>query len=149
MCHGSALRWAVPKVSLPSMCASRVHCWAKHGSFGSSPVWKRFSKSSTFPLHSSAANASTAGADAILHLALEAALRKAEVRAAQAALAEFKAWSRPEEIAQAAASVQKAQAWLNELLPASRPEDVPVAQAAVHREKAEAFGADSGWRNLP
>jgi hypothetical protein len=101
------------------------------------------------PSDSSAANASTAGADAILHLALEAALRKAEVRAAQAALAELEAWSRPEEIAQAAASVQKAQAWLNELLAGSRPEDVPVAQAAVHREKAEAFGDDSGWRNLP
>lgn len=70
-------------------------------------------------------------------LAQEVALRRAEVRAAQAALAELEAGSRPEEIAQAAA-VSKAQAWLVELLAGSRPQDVAAAQATVQRQKADA-----------
>ena len=65
-------------------------------------------------------------------------LQKAEVLAAQAALDELIAGSRPEEIAQARALVQKAQARYDELLSGSRPQEVAVAKAAVQRAKAEA-----------
>lgn len=66
----------------------------------------------------------------------EVALRKAEVRAAEAALGEFLAGSRPEEVAQAEAIVGKAQAKLDELLAGSRPEEVAAAAAAVQRAQA-------------
>jgi len=68
----------------------------------------------------------------------EVALRAAEVRAAQAALAELVAGSRPEEIAQAAAAVQQAQARLDELLAGSRSQEVAAARAALERAQAEA-----------
>ena len=68
----------------------------------------------------------------------EVALCEAEVQAAQAALAELIAGSRPEEIAQAQALVQKAKARLNELLSGSRPQEVAVAKAAVQRAEVEA-----------
>ncbi|MGA1874815.1 MAG: efflux RND transporter periplasmic adaptor subunit [bacterium] len=70
--------------------------------------------------------------------AREAALRRSEVQAAQAALAELLAGSRPEEIAQAQASVRRAQARLDELLSGSRPQEVAAAEAAVQRARAEA-----------
>lgn len=68
----------------------------------------------------------------------QVALRRAEVEAARAALAELEAGARPEEIAQAEAAVRKAQAQLNELLAGSRSEDVAIAEAAVQRAQAEA-----------
>lgn len=70
-------------------------------------------------------------------LAQEVALRRAEERAAQAALAELTAGSRPEEIAQTEAGVQKAQARLDELLAGSRPQEVAVAMAAVEKAQAD------------
>jgi len=69
--------------------------------------------------------------------AQKVALQKAKVLAAQAALDELIAGSRPEEIAQAQALVQKAQARYNELSSGSRPQEVAVAKAAVQRAKAE------------
>jgi HlyD family secretion protein len=71
-------------------------------------------------------------------LAQEVALRKAEVQASQAALAELEAGSRPEEIAGAEASVQKAQARLNDLLAGSRPQEIAAVEAEVQRAKADA-----------
>jgi len=71
-------------------------------------------------------------------LTQEVALRKAEVQAVQAVLAELLAGSRPEEIRQAEASVQKVQARLNELLAGSRPQEVAAAEAEVTRAKADA-----------
>jgi len=73
----------------------------------------------------------------------EVALRKAEVRAAEAALAELLAGSRPEEIAQAAAEAERAKARLDELLAGSRPEEVSVAEAAVESARAEV----ARWRS--
>jgi HlyD family secretion protein len=66
-------------------------------------------------------------------LARDVALRKAELRAAQAALAELEAGSRPEEIAAAEAAVRKAQAFLDELLAGSRPEEIAAARAAAQK----------------
>ena len=76
----------------------------------------------------------------------EAALRSAEVQAAQAALAELQAGSRPEEIAQAEAAAQRAQALLEELLSGSRPEVVAAAEAAVASAQAEANRWQSEWQ---
>lgn len=70
-------------------------------------------------------------------LAHEVELRKAEVLAAQATLAELEAGSRPEEIQEAEAALKKAQARLDELLAGSRPQEVDAAQAALRRAKAE------------
>ena len=70
-------------------------------------------------------------------LAHEVAIRRADVRAAQASLAELEAGSRPEEIAEADASVRKAQSWLDELLAGSRPQEVATAEAAVYSAKSE------------
>jgi HlyD family secretion protein len=71
-------------------------------------------------------------------LAQEGALRQAEVAAAQAALAELLAGSRPEEIAQAEAAARLAQARLEEALTGSRPEEIAAAEAAVEQAVAEA-----------
>lgn len=68
----------------------------------------------------------------------EAALRRAEVRAAEAALAELEAGSRPEEIERERAAVRRAQASLDELLAGSRPQEVSVAEAEADRARAEA-----------
>lgn len=71
-------------------------------------------------------------------LSQEVALRRAELKAATAALAELEAGSRPEEIAEAEASVRKAQAWLDELLAGSRPQEIAAAEAAVKSARADA-----------
>jgi HlyD family secretion protein len=71
-------------------------------------------------------------------LTQEVALRKAELWAAKAALAELEAGSRPEEVRQAEASTRKAQAWLEELVAGSRPEEVAAQEAAMRSAKAEA-----------
>jgi HlyD family secretion protein len=68
----------------------------------------------------------------------EAALRKAEAEAAQAALAELLAGSRREDIAQAEAAAQQARARLEELLAGSRTQEVEAARAAVASARAEA-----------
>jgi len=68
----------------------------------------------------------------------EAARRKAEAEAAQAALAELQAGSRQEDIAQAEAAAQQARARLEEMLAGSRSQEVEAARAAVARARAEA-----------
>jgi HlyD family secretion protein len=68
----------------------------------------------------------------------EAALRKAEADAAQAALAELLAGSRQEDIAQAQAAAQQARARLEEMLAGSRTQEVEAARAAVASARAEA-----------
>lgn len=70
-------------------------------------------------------------------LAQEVALRNAEVKAIQAALAELEAGSRPEEIAQAEAAVTQAQATLQELLAGSRAQEIAAAEASVRWAAAE------------
>ena len=78
-------------------------------------------------------------------LAQEAALRQAEVQAAQAMLAELEAGSRPEEIAQAEAAAQQAEARLNELVAGSRAQELAAAEAALQRAKAEAERARADY----
>ena len=70
-------------------------------------------------------------------LVQEVALRRAEVQAVQANLAELEAGSRPEEIAQAAAAVRRAKAQLDDLLAGSRPQEIEAAEATVRRSKAD------------
>jgi HlyD family secretion protein len=70
-------------------------------------------------------------------LAQEVSLRRAEVAAAAAALAELEAGSRPEEIAQAEAAAHQAQSRLDELLAGSRDQEVAAAEASVRRATAE------------
>lgn len=65
------------------------------------------------------------------YLVQEMSLRKAELRAAKAGLAELVAGYRQEEIAQSQAAVEKAQSRLNELLAGSRPQEIAVAEAGV------------------
>jgi HlyD family secretion protein len=64
-------------------------------------------------------------------LVQEVALRKAELRASQASLAELEAGYRPEEIAEGQAAMQKAQARLAELLAGSRPQEIAATAASV------------------
>jgi HlyD family secretion protein len=68
----------------------------------------------------------------------EVSLRRADVEAVKATLAELVAGSRPEEIQEASAAVRKAQAGLDELLAGSRPQDVAAQQASLRRAEAEA-----------
>jgi HlyD family secretion protein len=70
-------------------------------------------------------------------LAQEVALRRAEVEAARAALAELLAGSRPEEIAAAEAAAKQAKARLEELQAGSRVQEIAAARAALVRAKAE------------
>ncbi len=76
----------------------------------------------------------------------DVALRKAEVRAAEAALAALLAGSRPEEIAEADAAVRKARAWVDELVNGTRPEDIAAQRATVARAKAEVDRLESEYR---
>ncbi len=68
----------------------------------------------------------------------EVAVRRAELQAAEAVLAELVAGSRPEEIAQAAASVRRTQADLDSLVAGARPQEIAAADADVERARAEA-----------
>jgi HlyD family secretion protein len=70
-------------------------------------------------------------------LSQETALRRADAQAAQAALNELLAGSRPEEIAQAKAASEQAKARLDELLAGSRPQELAAAEAALRRAQAE------------
>lgn len=70
-------------------------------------------------------------------LAQEVNLSRAEVQAAQAALAELVAGSRPEEIKQAKASEDQAKARLAELEAGSRPQEIESAKAAYQSAQAD------------
>ena len=72
-----------------------------------------------------------------VELTQEVAVRRADVQAVQAVLAELEAGSRPEEIAQAEASAEQAKARLDERLAGSRPEELSAAEAVLRRAKAE------------
>jgi HlyD family secretion protein len=69
-------------------------------------------------------------------LVQEVALRKAELQAAQAFLAELETGFRTEEIAQAEANMEKAQSRLDELLAGSRPQEIAAAEASVRNARA-------------
>ena len=71
-------------------------------------------------------------------LSQQVSLSRAEVQAAQAALAELEAGSRPEEIAQAQAAADQAEARLQELEAGSRPQEVGAAEAAYRSATADA-----------
>ena len=64
-------------------------------------------------------------------------LRKAELKAAQAAFAELKAGSRPEEIDAAEAALRKAGHGLADLEAGSRPQEIVAAEAAVGAAAAD------------
>jgi len=67
----------------------------------------------------------------------EYGMRRGELDAAEAALADLTAGSRPEEIAQAEAARLRAHAMLSELLAGSRDADVSAAEAASRRARAD------------
>ena len=62
---------------------------------------------------------------------------RAQLQAAQAALAELLAGSRPDEIAAALAAMQKAQANYSELKNGSRPEEISASEAEFHAAEAD------------
>jgi len=68
----------------------------------------------------------------------DVALRRAEVAAAEAALRELTAGTRPQEIARGRAEVERAAARLEELEAGSRPQEIASAQAALASARAEA-----------
>jgi HlyD family secretion protein len=68
----------------------------------------------------------------------EVRLREAELSAADAALRELTAGSRPQEIARAEAGVRGAEARLADLLAGARPQEIASARAAVERARADA-----------
>ncbi|HOT29628.1 MAG TPA: HlyD family efflux transporter periplasmic adaptor subunit [Candidatus Ozemobacteraceae bacterium] len=67
----------------------------------------------------------------------EYGMRRGELEAAEAALADLLAGSRPEEIAQAEAAHLRARAVLDELCAGSRAADISVAEAAARRARAD------------
>lgn len=71
-------------------------------------------------------------------LSQQVSLQKAEVLAANAALAELQSGSRPEEIAASQAAAEQAQARLRELEAGSRPQEVASAEAALRGSEADA-----------
>lgn len=81
-------------------------------------------------------------------LASEVAMRRAELQAAQAALAELEAGSRVEEIAQAKAAADKARAHLAELEAGSRPEEISAAEAILERTRVDLADAQSNYERL-
>ena len=76
----------------------------------------------------------------------EVEMRKAELEAAKASLAELEAGSRPEEIAAAQAAVAKAEAFLSQLEAGSRPQEIVSAEANVAKAKAELAVTESEYR---
>jgi len=68
----------------------------------------------------------------------EVRLREAELSAADAALRELTAGSRPQEVARAEAEVRRAEAQLSDLLAGARPQEIESARAAVERARADA-----------
>lgn len=73
----------------------------------------------------------------------EVALRRAELAAAQAALAELEAGSRPQEIEQAHAAMQRAAATLQEMEAGFRSQEIAAARATADATKAELGRAES------
>ena len=71
-------------------------------------------------------------------LAADVAVRRGEVQAAQAVLAELLAGSRPEEIKAAEGAAQQAEARLKELEAGSRVQELAAAEASFARAQAEA-----------
>ena len=70
-------------------------------------------------------------------LQADAALRRGELHAAEAALAELVAGSRPDEIAAALAAMQKAEANYAELKNGSRPEEIAASEAEFQAAEAD------------
>jgi len=73
----------------------------------------------------------------------QAAMRRAELSAAQAALAELVAGTRPEQLAQAGAVAAQARARLAELTSGARSQEVAQAEQAVAQAKAALAQAES------
>lgn len=71
-------------------------------------------------------------------LAQEVTLRRAEVKTAEASLAELLAGSRSQEVERAEAAAREAQARLARLLAGSRPQEIAAAEASLERAQAEA-----------
>jgi HlyD family secretion protein len=71
-------------------------------------------------------------------LAGELRAREAELSAADAALRELTAGSRPQEIARAEAEARRAEAQLADLLAGPRPQEIAAARAVVERARADA-----------
>lgn len=67
----------------------------------------------------------------------EVAMRRSEVLAVQARLAELEAGSRPEDIAEARAGVDRAEAQLAEMRSGSREQEIKAARAVLERVMAE------------
>lgn len=65
------------------------------------------------------------------------AVEKAAVRKAEAALAELRAGSRPQEIQQAFAAMEKARSWLDQLQAGSRPQEIASAEAEVDHARSD------------
>ena len=76
-------------------------------------------------------------------LRAEVDLRRAELEAARAALAELEAGSRPEEIAAARAAMERAAATLRELETGSRPQEIAAAKATLDAVQAELAKAEA------
>lgn len=68
----------------------------------------------------------------------DVAARQADVRKAEASLAELLAGSRPQEIKQAFAAMEKANAFLGQLLAGSRPQEIAAAEAGVENTRSDA-----------
>lgn len=76
----------------------------------------------------------------------EVAMRRAELWATYASLAEFEAGSRPEEVAEAQAAVQKAEAFLAELQTGARHQEIAAAEATVARAWADAVRLEHNFQ---
>ncbi len=76
-------------------------------------------------------------------LRAEVELRRAELAATKAALAELEAGSRPEEIAAAKAAMERAAAALKELETGSRPQEIAAAKAAMEAAQADLAKAEA------
>ena len=70
-------------------------------------------------------------------LQADLALRRAELHAAEAALAELRAGSRPDEIAAAEATMHKAEANYAALKAGSRPEEIAASDAEFHAAEVD------------
>ncbi len=73
-------------------------------------------------------------------------LRRAELQAAQAALAALKTGSRPQEIQAARAAMEKAEHALADLVAGSRPQEIAAAEAAVAAAAAERDRLQADYR---
>ena len=81
-------------------------------------------------------------------LKIDVNLRKAELTAAQAALAELEAGSRPEEIASAKAAMDRAKFALDDLEAGARPQEIASAKATLDAALAEKNRATSDYNRF-